>query len=118
MHYFTYYAEKWGSSVPQFPNPIEEGLDFILNHFKEPIFPRTISTKTTEGRQVVVYNKEEVLARFKAANFLDCKISAYPKYVEWQGINRQAPSLIFIEDKTPPFFINFRCLKKPLSSSE
>jgi hypothetical protein len=76
---------------------IEQGLDLILSHFKEPIFPRTISTKTTEGRQNLVYNKEEVLARFKAANYLDCKISAYPRYVEWSGINRQAPNLIFID---------------------
>jgi hypothetical protein len=52
---------------------VEEGLDFILTHFKEG-FPRTISTKTTEGRQVVVYNKDEALAMFKAANYLDCKI--------------------------------------------
>src|SRR4051812_38662657 len=75
---------------------IDDGLDFILNHFKEG-FPRTISTKTTENRQVVVYSKEEALARFKAANYLDCKISAYPKYVEWQGINRQTSDLMFID---------------------
>jgi hypothetical protein len=73
-----------------------DGLDLILNHFKEG-FPRTISTKIREGIQIPVYNKEEALARFKAANYLDCKISAYPKYVEWQGINRQAPNLIFID---------------------
>jgi hypothetical protein len=80
-----------------YKNILEEGLDFILSHFKEPIFPRTISTRTTEGRQLLVYNKEEALARFKAADHLDCKISAYPKYVEWQGINRQAPNVIFID---------------------
>jgi hypothetical protein len=74
----------------------EEGLNFILSHFKEG-FPRTISTKTTEGRQILVYNKEEALARFKAANFLDCKINAYPKFIEWNGINRQAPNFIFID---------------------
>lgn len=110
MNYFTYNAEKWGVSVPQFPNPkerktspilhnnisIDQELDFIRSHFEEPIFPRTISTKTTEGRQILVYNNE-ALAMFKAANYLDCKISAYPKYVEWQGIYRQAPNLIFID---------------------
>lgn len=63
---------------PSFYRPVavKEGLDFILTHFKEG-FPRTISTKTTEGRQVVVYNKDEALAMFKAANYLDCKINAY-----------------------------------------
>ncbi|MGA9845400.1 MAG: hypothetical protein WBP64_21155 [Nitrososphaeraceae archaeon] len=78
------------------PTAVKEGLDFILTHFKEG-FPRTISTKTTEGRQVVVYNKDEAFAMFKAANYLDCKINAYPKYVEWKGLNRQPPNFIFID---------------------
>jgi hypothetical protein len=99
MHYSTYYSENRDNSVTLFQKSIEEGLDFILSHFSTQLqlFPRTISTKTTEGSQIVVYNKEEALARFKAANYLDCKIAAYPKYVEWKGINRQAPSLIFID---------------------
>jgi hypothetical protein len=90
-------------SSPSFGHPndyknlIEEGLDFVLSHFEEPIFPRTISTKTTENKQVIVYSKEQALARFKAAKLLDCKISAYPKYVVYKGINRQAPNLIFID---------------------
>jgi hypothetical protein len=57
---------------------IEQGLDFILNHFQEPILPRTISTKTTEGRQILVNSSIETLARFSQANYLDCRISAYP----------------------------------------
>jgi Primase X len=59
---------------------IADGLDFILSHLKEPIWPRTISTKTTEGRQIPIYSKQEALAWYKAANFLDCRISAYPYY--------------------------------------
>jgi hypothetical protein len=57
---------------------VEGGLDFILNHFQEPLWPRTISTKTTEGRQVLIFDKKESLARFVQANYLDCRISAYP----------------------------------------
>jgi hypothetical protein len=57
---------------------IEEGLDFILSHFQEPVWPRTISTKTTEGRQILILSRKEALARFVQANFLDCRISAYP----------------------------------------
>jgi hypothetical protein len=85
---------------PDIHHAIEEGINCILGHFpeKEPIWPRTISTKTTEGRQVLVYDKEEALARFKQANYRDCKICAYPFYVEWKGINRQAPNLIFIDE--------------------
>jgi hypothetical protein len=57
---------------------IEWGLDYILGHFQEPLWPRTISTKTTEGRQVLISNRKEALARFVQANYLDCRISAYP----------------------------------------
>jgi hypothetical protein len=74
-----------------------EGLDYILNHFQEPIWPRTISTRTSDRRQILVYSKEEALARFKQANWLDCRISAYPSYTEYKGINRQAPNSIFID---------------------
>ena len=73
------------------------GLDYILNHFQEPIWPRTISTRTSDWRQILVYSKEEALARFKQANWLDCRISAYPSYTEYKGINRQAPNFIFID---------------------
>jgi hypothetical protein len=43
-----------------------------------------------------VYNKEEAFARFKQANFLDCRISAYPssKHTRRQ---KQKPSFLFID---------------------
>jgi hypothetical protein len=94
---------------------VKEGLDFILTHFKEG-FPRTISTKITEGRQVVVYNKDEALAMFKAANYLDCKINAYPKYVEWKGLNRQPPNFIFIDLDQCRFKLIDRVLDKTLKN--
>ena len=58
-------------------SPID-GVDFILGHFRQPIWPRTISTRTTEGRQLVVGSREEALARFAQSNWLDCRISAHP----------------------------------------
>jgi hypothetical protein len=76
---------------------IEINLEFILSHFEEPIWPRTISTHATEGRQILVYNKEEALAWYKQANLLDCRINAYPNYTEYKGINRQAPNFIFLD---------------------
>jgi hypothetical protein len=61
---------------------IEQGLNFVLYHFQDqPIFPRSVSTKTTEGRQILVESEKEALARFAQANFLDCRISAYPPNV-------------------------------------
>jgi hypothetical protein len=94
---------------------VEEGLDFILSHFKEG-FPKTISTKTTDGRQIPVYSKEEALARFKAAKWLDCKINAYPKYMEWKGINRQAPNFIFIDLDQGRFKLIDRALDETLKN--
>jgi hypothetical protein len=78
-------------------HPIEDGLVFILGHFKTPIWPRRISTKTTENSTLPVYSRDEALARFKQDNLLDCKISAYHYYVEWNGLNRQVPNLVFID---------------------
>jgi hypothetical protein len=60
------------------PSPAA-GLDFILSHFhNQEIWPRTISTRTIGGKQIVINSQEEALARFAQANWLDCRISAYP----------------------------------------
>jgi hypothetical protein len=62
---------------------IEQGLDFITSHFKEPIWPRVIFTKTL-GKQITVYSKQESIARFKQSNLMDCRINAYPDYTEFK----------------------------------
>jgi hypothetical protein len=77
---------------------VAEGLDFIIYHLKEPIWPRTISTKTTEGRQIPIHSKQEALAWYKAANFLDCRISAYPcDYANGKISNRQTIDLDMVD---------------------
>jgi hypothetical protein len=75
----------------------DQGLDYILSHFEEPIWPRTISTHATKGAQILVYSKEQAVARYKQANLLDCRINAYPDYTEYKGINRQAPNFLFLD---------------------
>ena len=75
----------------------ENGIDFILNHLKEPLFPRTISTYTSEGRQFEVFSKEEMIKAYEQSDFLDCRVNAYPSYTEYKGINRQAPNFLFID---------------------
>jgi hypothetical protein len=81
---------------------VEEGLSFISSHFNpnEPIWPRTISTNKTCGKQIVVNSFEEAMKWFKAANFLDCRISAYPvysdEYIRWIGI-AFIPSLLLCD---------------------
>jgi non-catalytic primase subunit PriX-like protein len=81
---------------------LEEGFNYILGHFEgQRLFPRTISTRTTEGRQVLVNSIDEALARFAQANFLDCRISAYPlpsDVSSFVGVNLDmAPSVVMID---------------------
>jgi hypothetical protein len=65
------------------------------------LWPRTISTKATENRQILVSSRDEALARFKQANFLDSRISAYPlasKVSSFVGVNLDvAPSIVMID---------------------
>jgi len=76
---------------------LEQQFNFILNHFEAPIWPRTISTSATRNSQILVNSKEEALAWFKAADYKDCKVNAYPSYVGMKGLNRQEPDFIFID---------------------
>ena len=70
---------------------VQGGLDFILNHLQEPLFPRKIMTKKL-GHQVEVSNQEEILEYFKVqqeqCNYEDCRINACPSFTEYHGINR------------------------------
>jgi hypothetical protein len=54
------------------------GVNFLLNHLAKPEFPRTIATKLTEGKQIIVATKEEALACYKDSNYMDCRLAAYP----------------------------------------
>jgi hypothetical protein len=60
---------------------IEQGLDFMLGHFQEPLFPRKVSTIATEDRQYPVYSKNRALLYYRAAIMRrDCKLAVYPDY--------------------------------------
>jgi hypothetical protein len=75
---------------------IMDGLDFILSHFQEPIFPRKIMTKQL-GYQVEVFNKEEALEYFKSSKYKDCRINAYPSFTDYKGINRTPISFLMVD---------------------
>ncbi len=64
-------------SIKRLELQVERGLDFILKHLEEPYWPRNISTRLTDNRQITVYSKLEALSYFKDANYLDCRVSAY-----------------------------------------
>ena len=71
------------------------GFHFRIFRLRE-LWPRTISTKTTQGRQLLVYDRQGTLARFKQFNFQDCRISAYPS-TKYTRHLKQKPNFLFID---------------------
>ncbi len=78
-------------------NEVEQNLNFILSHFQEPLFPRNIITKAL-GYQKEAFNVQEVLEYFRASNYEDCRINAYPSFTKYDGINRTVPSFLLMKD--------------------
>jgi hypothetical protein len=82
---------------------IVEGLSYIMGHFKgqRQYFPRTISTKATQGAQILVDDPAQAMNKFLEANFMDCRISAYPPesaLSSFVGVNMDiAPSIVMID---------------------
>ncbi len=87
---------------------IKEGLKFILSHFEYPehYFPRTISTKMTENRQVEVFSKDEALEFFKKSEYVDCRISAFGRFEQ----EKVMPNLIFVDLDNRDALNEVRCL--------
>jgi Primase X len=57
-----------------------EGIDLLLGLFEKAgqrAFPRKIMTVRSNG-QITVYSKEEMLRKFEDADFIDCRVNAYP----------------------------------------
>jgi hypothetical protein len=92
-------------------NKVKEGIDFILSHFEkqQQLFPRKISTAFSYTRQFIVYNKEQILNECIKADFIDCRVNAYPVLENnnyHADSNIQAPNLIFIDldlEKSLPY---------------
>jgi len=63
---------------------VVEGVNTLLSLFstvkQQRLFPRKIMTKVTKV-QVTVYSVEEILKRFKEADYKDCRINAYPAFL-------------------------------------
>jgi hypothetical protein len=79
---------------------VKEGIRFILTHFKgrQQLFPRKMSTSLSQGRQFTIYNEEQFLNECIKANFIDCRLNAYPVLLDGDmAAATQAPNLIFID---------------------
>jgi hypothetical protein len=91
------FLSTWGVNLVHLPEQIttiEDGIDFILEHFEEPLFPRNIATAATRGAQRMVDGKDRVILYCRGALRRDCRISCYPNY---QAIAESNP-------KTPPMY--------------
>ena len=60
-----------------------------------------MSTSLSNGRQFIVYNQEQTLNECVKANFIDCRINAYPAQMDSGHL--QAPNIIFIDIDLVPF---------------
>jgi hypothetical protein len=75
---------------------VSEGIDLLLELFERAeqiLFPRKIMTAKSSG-QITVYSKEEMLQKFEDADFIDCRVNAYP--VVPKDI-LQVPNIILID---------------------
>jgi hypothetical protein len=78
------------TSSSEISSIVESGLEFILSHFSEPLWPRKVATAATRNEQKQVDDKDKTMLFYQGALWEDCRVSAY-------GINQTNPDLIFIE---------------------
>jgi hypothetical protein len=74
-----------------------EDISRIIGHFDGALFPRTISTKATGGKQREVADIDEMYNRFKESDFVDCRINAYPVFTNYKAVNRQSPNFVMCD---------------------
>jgi len=95
---------------------IREGINIILTLFalvkQQRIFPRTIMTGAVRY-QVIVNSVEEIMKRFEEAGYQDCRINAYPAFLNKaeekdyeNGINLNlfSPNILFIDLDEKDFY--------------
>lgn len=89
---------------------IKEGFQLMVKHLdlsEEPLWPRRIATRVTGKGGVAVYNEQEALARFKAANWMDCSIDTHCLPTFRPKSKYLAPTPLVIDiDKELKFFNN------------
>jgi hypothetical protein len=97
---------------------VREGIRFLLSHVegRQQLFPRKMSTALTKGSQFIVYSEDQILNECIKANFIDCRLNAYPhmesddlttitntdSHTPIRIFSALAPNLIFIDIDFPP----------------
>ena len=105
------------SSIERTDKNIGTGLDFILSHFEDPLFPRKVSTYKTKGGQFFVSNKQDIINAFKVSNWLDCRINAFPPFTNYNEVQICPPNFIFIDLDKNNFHSSIKDLKFTLSNT-
>src|SRR5215510_6389613 len=100
------HTEQWENRKSK----VEQNIKYILSHFKEPIFPRIITSRSTKGDETqfkVVYNEEEILRTYEESKFIDCRVSIYRSSLITQKCHDdqdpQVVDLIFFDIYKPTF---------------
>ena len=68
-------------------------LELLFEHFEQPYFPRTISTKKLGNAQVEINSIDEIILYFEESKWLDCRISLFGQ----NEIKQIKPNAIFID---------------------
>lgn len=63
----------------RFQKEVRDGLDFVMQMFDAPQFPRTILTGTAR-RPYIVNSRDEAMMHFEAALYEDCYMNAFLHY--------------------------------------
>ncbi len=94
------YYDKTSESNEQRIAKVKEGIRFILAHFegRQQLFPRKMSTSLSQGRQFTVNSEEQILNECIKANFIDCRLNAYPVLSDSdRAAAIHAPNIVFID---------------------
>lgn len=84
---------------------VQDGLELMLSHFSEPLFPRKVSTAATRNAQEPAQTVSAAMKYYQDALWLDCRIAAF-------GMGQTNPDLIFI-DLDDKDFCSPRAIKIP-----
>ena len=93
-------------------NKVEQNIRFILSHFKEPLFPRTITARSTtcdETQFKVVYDEKEMFRTYEQSKFIDCRVGIYrspyatEEYHDDENLKLQVADLITFNVYKPIF---------------
>ncbi len=79
---------------------VKQGIRFIQSHCegKQQLFPRKMSTALSQGRHFIVYNAEQIISECIKANFIDCRLNAYPILSNDDiAAAIQVPNIIFVD---------------------